>query len=124
VLNEDVESEIDQTLLKKLFKTAQIFEFLREFHRSQGEGLKELFALIGDGKGDWDNEVHKDTVTQLLSSFKQIGHEISQGLVKESSNLIERVCNILPRPLVYLDRLVRGHMLTNYTKPDTQYPVH
>jgi len=112
VLNEDVESEINQTLLKKLFKTAQIFEFLREFHRGQGEGLKELFALIGDGKGDWDNDAHKDTVTQLLSGFEQIGLEISQGLVKESSNLIERVHNILPRPLVYLDRWVQDHMLT------------
>jgi len=103
VLNEDIESEIDRTLLKRSFKTAQISEFLREFHRVQGEGLKELFALIGDGKGDWDNEVHKDTVTRLLSGFKQIGHEISQGLVRESSKVMERVYNIRPRPPVHLD---------------------
>ena len=102
MLNEDVEFEIDRTLLKKLFKTAQIFEFLREFHRGQGEGLKELLAFIGDGKGDWDYDAHKDTVTQLLSSFEQIGLEISQGLVRESSNLIERVYNIRPRPPVHL----------------------
>jgi len=123
-LNEDVESEIDQTLLKKLFKTARIFQFLREFHRGQGEGLKELFTLIGDGKGDWKNEAYKDTITQLLSGFEQIGLEISQGLVNESSNLIDRVSNIPPRLLVYLDRQVQKHMLTDYTKPDTQYPVH
>jgi len=50
VLDEDVETDIDQTLLKKLFKTAQIWEYLREFHRSQFEGIKELFEIIEDGK--------------------------------------------------------------------------
>jgi len=102
VLIDRIESEANQTLNKNLFKSAQIFKFLRVFHRSQGEGLKQLFALIGDGKGDWDNEVHKDTVTQLLSSFEQIGLEISQSLIGESRNLTERVYHIHPRPPVHL----------------------
>ena len=92
MLNEDIETDIDQTLLKKLFKTAPIWDFLREFHCTQFEGIKELFAMIGDGNNNWDSGLHRDKITKLLSECERIGHHISQGLVKESSNLIERVC--------------------------------
>ncbi|RPB29183.1 hypothetical protein L211DRAFT_261322 [Terfezia boudieri ATCC MYA-4762] len=95
VLNEDVEAEFDQTLLKKLFKTAQIFEFLKTFHRGQFEGIKEIFAMIVDGKNNWESVQQKDTIDQLLSDFERIGDDIEKGLVKESSSLIERTHNIL-----------------------------
>ncbi|RPB17860.1 hypothetical protein L211DRAFT_854699, partial [Terfezia boudieri ATCC MYA-4762] len=90
VLNEDVEAEFDQTLLKKLFKTAQIFEFLKTFHRGQFESIKDIFAMIVDGKNNWESVQQKDTIDQLLSDFERIGDDIEKGLVKESSSLIER----------------------------------
>jgi len=127
VLDEDVETENDQTLLKKLFKTAQIWEFLREFHRSQFDGIKELFAMIDDGKCNWDSDPHKDAITKLLSDFERIGYEISQGLVKESSNLIERVCKINPNSpnteYPSSGRLQRDTLTKSY-QSDSQYLVH
>ncbi|RPB29190.1 hypothetical protein L211DRAFT_261571 [Terfezia boudieri ATCC MYA-4762] len=95
VLNEDVEAKFDQTLLQKLFKMAQIFEFLRAFHHGQFESIKEIFAMIVDEKNNWESLQHKDTIAQLLSDFERIGDDISQGLVKESNNLIQRTHNIL-----------------------------
>ena len=93
MLNEDSGANTDQTLLKKLFRAAQIWESLKEFHRSQfeGTGIKELFSMIEDGKNNWDSHPHKETITRLRSDFEQIGKDISEGLVKESSNLIDRV---------------------------------
>ena len=81
---------MDRQLLRKLFKTASIWEYLREFHRNQQESIQAILNYFLD----------KNTETKIkpvLAELERIGKDISQGLVKESSNLIERVCTIITK---------------------------
>ena len=81
-------------MLRKLFKTASIWEYLREFHRNQHESIQAILNHLLNRNSEGDNN-SETNIKPVLAELERIGRDISQGLVKESSNLIERVCTII-----------------------------
>ena len=84
---------MDRQLLRKLFKTASIWESLRELHRNQHESIQAILKHLQDQNSEGDNNIETN-IKLVLAELERIGKDISQGLVKESGNLLERVCTI------------------------------
>ena len=108
--------EIDRELVRKLFKSTKIWETLRQIHHDQYAKLKFLEAYIVDGEvmgekvvdgkmadgkivnGVWfkglekqSNDTRPSPAKASLERLREVGKTISDGLVKESRDLIDRV---------------------------------
>ena len=108
--------EIDRELVRKLFKSMKIWETLRQIHNDQyeklkfleehvvgGEGVDEkvVNGKMTDGKiinGIWfkglgkqSNDTRPSPAKAPLERLREVGKTISDDLVKESRDLIDRV---------------------------------